>query len=108
MVQETVLPVGVDRPLGYLEPWEEVGLRRVRRSAGFTIAELARRSGISEGWLTQCELNRAPEWDPPIDLLRQLAEVLGEAIWATYGYETIGELRDRAPWLWGYVQRDVA
>jgi len=49
-------------------------IKRLRTSAGFTVSELARRAGLSQGYLSQIEMGRAR---PSVRALAMTAQALG-------------------------------
>ena len=49
-------------------------IKRLRTSAGFTVSELARRAGLSQGYLSQIEMGRAR---PSVRALAMAAQALG-------------------------------
>lgn len=68
-------------------------LRMLRRSTGLTTEEIATRSGINPRQLSYF-LSHPPE-SPTFSVIRRLASVLGEGVWAAFGFEPIGWRRGR-------------
>lgn len=73
-------------------------LARLRRGSGLTCKQIAERAGLQPTQVGRI-LNGEHD-DPKIETLRSLATVLGEPIWAAFGYPPVGWRRGRSKAVW--------
>jgi transcriptional regulator with XRE-family HTH domain len=84
----------------------EEWLYRLRRGSALTCAEIGERVGLASQSVSR--LLQAKHDDPKVETLQKLATVLGEGIWAAFGYPPIGWRRGRSKAVWWPPQNKQA